>query len=343
MTYLLLRSHRMCPLFIPRYFVEQIVGGRLDSSSDCHLLCRHLIPHCLKCLIAYPHVDCILLHLWLSYVNGLLGPVSLAFLALLTWQLGNETVLSYGMVEISNGPWCIAFAFLGHRVSWFVHSLSAVSVHAVHIILCCPGASDDVILSFIHRLRPSQTIAAFALVQKCQIYLLLLFRFIHIIALDVWKMPVKFLCSSSPNLLGHIVHTFIASRCLVDPLPFWDLLSIVINAGFFCWCDRRYPCCPCSLLLWLLRMIFFFIFLLPSALPHPIHMYSFEMLWPDTSYINRTTAWLYNCVHFVNLYPLLLDIVWTFDQLSYDGTQKESCCCFQSKHCYSVRIIALLL
>src|ERR1700729_4302724 len=58
---------------------------------------------------------------------------------------------------------------------------SAVSVHAVHIISCCPGASDDVILSFIHRLRPSRTIAAFALVQICRIYLLLLFCFIHVI------------------------------------------------------------------------------------------------------------------------------------------------------------------
>src|ERR1700689_4339541 len=59
--------------------------------------------------------------------------------------------------------------------------LSAVSVHVVHIISCCPATSDDVILSLIHRLRLSRTIAAFALVQKCRIYLLLLFCFVHII------------------------------------------------------------------------------------------------------------------------------------------------------------------
>lgn len=61
--------------------------------------------------------------------------------------------------------------------------------------------------------------------------------------------------------------------------------------------------------------LFFFIFSLPSALPYPICMYSFEMLRPDTSYTNCTMPWLYNCVHFVNLYPLLLDINLLFEPL----------------------------
>jgi len=58
---------------------------------------------------------------------------------------------------------------------------------------------------------------------------------------------------------------------------------------------------------------FFFIFLLPSALPHPIHMYSFEMLWPDTSYIIvprlgcTTASTLWTCIPFflISFEPLI--------------------------------------
>jgi hypothetical protein len=122
-------------------------------------------------------------------------------------------------------------------------------------------------------------------------------------------MPVKFLCASSPNLLGCIVHAFIASGRLVDPLPFGDFFTLVINAGFFCWYDRRHPHCPPSLLSWFLCMFFSsFIFSLPSALPPPFPVYGFVILRPDISYINCTAAWSYNFVHFVNLSPHLLVI-----------------------------------
>lgn len=150
-------------------------------------------------------------------------------------------------------------------------------------------------------------------------------------------MPVNFFWSSSPNLLGHLVHTFIASHCPVDPLPFGYLLSLIINAGFFCRCDRRHPRCPHSLLSWFLHM-FFFHFSLPSALPHP-------------SACNASARhFIYKPYHglVIQLRPLC-ELVspsswyqftfWTFDQLSYHGTQKETWCCFQSKHCYSVWII----
>jgi hypothetical protein len=71
---------------------------------------------------------------------------------------------------------------------------SAVSVHAAHIISCYPATSDDVILSLIHRLRASRTIAAFALVQKCRIYLLLLFAssmsYICILIVGMMLLPL---------------------------------------------------------------------------------------------------------------------------------------------------------
>ena len=195
MTYLLLQSHRMCPSSIARYCVKQIVGVRLDSSSDFPLLCRHLISCRFMCLIAYPHVDYTLLHLWLSFIHGLLGPVSLTFFAWLAWwsTMRLYCLTAWLKYQMAAGVLPLPFWVMG-CLSLFIPvaatvALSAVSVHAVHIFLCCPGASDDVILSFIHCLRPSQTIAAFALVWQCQIYLQLLFRFICVIYTHFYCSP----------------------------------------------------------------------------------------------------------------------------------------------------------